>query len=63
MAQTMPNFPKAMRLEDERRFIGRQFNIPIRTRTPWDNAVKWLEERASVEAEWPWPKWEDYRAR
>lgn len=41
----------------------KQFNIPIRTRTPWDDAVKWLETRAAADVEWPWPKWEDYRAR
>lgn len=23
---------------------------------PWDDAVKWIEQRKADEAEWPWPK-------
>jgi hypothetical protein len=35
--------------------LGRQFWIPIRKRTAWQEAIEWLEARKAAREEWPFP--------
>ena len=55
-ASSLPDLLKEVWRTPLQETMGRQFIVPIRRRSGWDDAVAWLEARESAREEWPWPE-------